>query len=140
MKKKSEYIGLLMILLLSIMSLYSCQNQGKNTISSKEYNFYEEEIPIKYFKNHLKEYNELFSDKKVGTLIKPTGKEPLFLSDEYEPFTIPLRKRNIGKPLIDVRIKDDSTVICVYVEINTEMYTNEDIEKIKIEYNNRTTK
>lgn len=82
-------------------------------------------------------FSKIMKKKKT---IKPsgTGKEdkPLLLSNEYNPFEIAPREINIGKPLIDVRIKDDSTVICVYVEITKEVYTSEYIEEIRTNYHN----
>ena len=123
MKKKAKQIWLLMTTLILII-LGSCDNRRKNTSYNKEYYFYEEELPMEYFERfHPKEYNELFQNNEEKKTIKPSGTckedKPLLLSNEYNPFEIAPREINIGKPLIDVRIKDDSTVICVYVEITT---------------------
>lgn len=140
MKKKAKQIWLLMTTLILII-LGSCDNRRKNTSYNKEYYFYEEELPMEYFERfHPKEYNELFQNNEEKKTIKPSGTgkgdKPLLLSNEYNPFEIAPREINIGKPLIDVRIKDDSTVICVYVEITKEVYTSEYIEEIRTNYHN----
>ena len=139
MKGKIEQVVLPIGLLVLTILFNSCGNKRENTISNKEYYFYEEELQKEYFKKfYPKEYEELFPDKEDKKAIKliGTGNEPLYLSDEYTPFRIEPREINMGKPLIDVRIKDDSTVICVYIEINKDIYTYEDIEKIRANYHN----